>query len=209
MGVKPGSTQEEIKHAYRELAKKYHPDQYRDTPQYEAALEKMKQINAAYDMLTSKAGAGAGAAGAGASTSGEPLYQHIRNLIAAGDILGAEKLLNDIQDRNAEWYYLMGVVSMRKGWYSQAKTFFDTAVRMDPSNTEYQQAYQAFTQQGQGFGSRTGYGRAGMNKEVCRVCGCVIALQACSCLTNTVTGNNQQQSGGCSPMWLYYPMFCC
>lgn len=50
----PGASEEEIKKAYRQLAKKWHPDQYINTPQYETAMEKMKEINMAYDALTGK-----------------------------------------------------------------------------------------------------------------------------------------------------------
>ena len=49
LGVNPGATQEEIKRAYRSLAKKYHPDL---NPGNEYAAEKMNDINAAYDILT-------------------------------------------------------------------------------------------------------------------------------------------------------------
>jgi len=47
LGVEKSATQEEIKKAYRTLAKKYHPDRNPD----EAAGEKLKSINAAYDVL--------------------------------------------------------------------------------------------------------------------------------------------------------------
>ncbi|MBQ6618098.1 MAG: DnaJ domain-containing protein, partial [Phascolarctobacterium sp.] len=40
---------EEVKAAYRALARKYHPDKYRDSDLAEMAGEKMKEINAAYD----------------------------------------------------------------------------------------------------------------------------------------------------------------
>ncbi|TFH07352.1 MAG: molecular chaperone DnaJ [Candidatus Thorarchaeota archaeon] len=47
LGVEKSATQDEIKKAYRTLAKKYHPDRNPD----EAAGEKLKEINAAYDVL--------------------------------------------------------------------------------------------------------------------------------------------------------------
>ncbi|NLK89552.1 MAG: J domain-containing protein [Clostridiaceae bacterium] len=52
LGIKPGATQEEIKKAYRELVKKYHPDNYKDHPLENLAKEKMQEINEAYDQLT-------------------------------------------------------------------------------------------------------------------------------------------------------------
>ena len=65
LGVSPSATDEEVKEAYRSLAKKYHPDQYADSPLKELADEKMKEINEAYDAITAqrKAGSGQGRAG--------------------------------------------------------------------------------------------------------------------------------------------------
>ncbi len=49
LGVNPGASDEEIKKAYRTLAKKYHPDLHPNDP---AASAKMNEINAAYDILS-------------------------------------------------------------------------------------------------------------------------------------------------------------
>ena len=66
LGVSPSATDEEVKDAYRKLAKKYHPDQYADSPLKDLADEKMKEINEAYDAITAqrKAGGGQGYNGA-------------------------------------------------------------------------------------------------------------------------------------------------
>ena len=51
LGVSENATDEEIKTAYRNLAKKYHPDNYTDSPLADLAEEKMKEINEAYDRI--------------------------------------------------------------------------------------------------------------------------------------------------------------
>lgn len=48
LGLSPGASPEEIKKAYRKKAKEYHPDLHPDDP---AAVQKMNEINEAYDML--------------------------------------------------------------------------------------------------------------------------------------------------------------
>lgn len=52
LGVNKNSTDEEIKKAYRKLARQYHPDLNRDDPK--TAEAKMKEINEAYDVLKDK-----------------------------------------------------------------------------------------------------------------------------------------------------------
>lgn len=52
LGVSPNASDEEIKKAYRELARKYHPDNYQNNPLADLAEEKMKEINEAYETIT-------------------------------------------------------------------------------------------------------------------------------------------------------------
>ena len=51
LGVSENASDEEIKKAYKELVKKYHPDKYQDNPLADLAEEKLQEINEAYDIL--------------------------------------------------------------------------------------------------------------------------------------------------------------
>ena len=51
LGVSPSASDEEIKRAYRELVKKYHPDNYANNPLADLAEAKMKEVNEAYDAI--------------------------------------------------------------------------------------------------------------------------------------------------------------
>ena len=58
LGVPENASEEEIKKAYKELVKKYHPDKYQDNPLADLAEEKLQEVNEAYDMLTKNRNSG-------------------------------------------------------------------------------------------------------------------------------------------------------
>ena len=144
LGVSENASDEEIKKAYRKLAKQYHPDNYTDNPLKELADEKMKEINDAYDTIQKMRATGGGQQGGfygnGTQANGqENGYTRIRRLISAGRINEAETLLAGIPaaDRNAEWHFLMSLVLYRKGWLQDARNEINAACNMDPYNQEY------------------------------------------------------------------------
>ena len=68
LGVSETATDEEVKAAYRNLAKKYHPDNYTDSPLADVAEQKMKEINEAYDMINQMRQKGKGTGSTGSSS---------------------------------------------------------------------------------------------------------------------------------------------
>ena len=170
LGVPRTATDEEIKKAYRNLARKYHPDNYHDSPLADLAQEKMKEINAAYEQITKERSGRGGAGGYQQSaygSYGNPGYaggtvlQQVRYAIRIGDLSRAEALLAGYGDHNAEWNFLKGAVCCRRGWMDEAKRYYETACQMDPGNAEYRQALdymengprQAYTPGGTVFGT--------------------------------------------------------
>jgi molecular chaperone DnaJ len=189
LGVKPGASEEEIKQAYRALAKRWHPDQYANTPQYDVAMERMKEINTAYDALTGKnadptGGHGAGHNGAyGGEYSSEGDERAARNrvrvMLQAGDLRSAEQLLLRLRERNAEWHFLMGFVLAGTGRYDSARVHLNQAVEMDPSNVEYRNARDQFEAQHTQFRGRT-FGGGAQQDMFCRMMQCMALSSLCA-----------------------------
>ena len=145
LGVSKNATDDEIKNAYRELARKYHPDNYGDNPLSDLAGEKMKEINEAYDSIMSHRRGGKNTYDANYQNTGntQSSFPEVRSLINQGRLEQAQEVLDGVPigSRDAEWYFLNGTVLYRRGWFDQAYTSFASAVRMDPSNPEYRNAF--------------------------------------------------------------------
>ena len=113
LGVKPDASDEEIKRAYRDLARKYHPDNYQNNPLADLAEEKMKEINEAYDAITKMRASGGGSQQSGYQSgyqqsgyrrqsgysAGGTIYARVRQAINLGDLSQAEQLLQSAPTR--------------------------------------------------------------------------------------------------------------
>lgn len=184
LGVPSTATDEEVKKAYRDLARKYHPDNYHDNPLADLAQERMKEINEAYEAVQSqrkaaRAGGYSGGYGgyqAGYQSgyqSGGSRYQRIRMAISQGNLNLAEELLNAMTDHDAEWSFLKGAICYRRGWLDEARRYYQNAVNMDPDNQEYQRALDIAE------GRSTAYRPEGYDNVTTRTCGNGDCLRLC------------------------------
>lgn len=189
LGVPENASEEEIKKAYKELVKKYHPDKYQDNPLADLAEEKLQEVNEAYDMLMKNRNSGPsgsdnyGNYGSGSGSGGSygtPDYMAVRRYIDAGNLTAAENILNSTKDRSAEWFFLSGMLSYRKGWYDDAVNKLKTANDLAPNNMEYSQAYGRIINMGGAYQNQAyGRGYGSSNDMCCQALQCYICADCC------------------------------
>ncbi len=275
LGVKEGASYDEIKRAYRDMAKKYHPDKYKDNPLADLANVKMREINLAYDTIMKNAGGAyqyqyesgetqdysaysstsgkqsqyqsqsqsqntQGNQGASQSSQGNQgasqnsqsnqgtsqssqgnqganqysqgnqganqysqgnqganqtnggwnnqqsgyadngsLLGQVRNSLNSGNLTEAQRVLDRMQLRNAEWQYLQGLVFIRKGWSDRAYASFQRAVSMDPGNFEYRNALNGMNNQFQGYRQQYQNRNVSQSPDMCQICGTLWCADSC------------------------------
>lgn len=200
LGVSRDAADDDIKKAYRALARKYHPDNYAGSDLADLAGEKMKEINEAYDQIqkerankNASGSAYGGYGGSGSSYSGSSSYTgggtatlgRIRMLINSGRFSEAGILLDSIPqgERGAEWNYLKGCTLLQRGWYHDAQKYFEIACYMDPGNAEYQAALQNMRS------SAGQYGKTYTNVGGCSTCDLCTGLVCADCMCECCGGD--------------------
>ena len=201
LGVARTATDEEIKKAYRDLARKYHPDNYVNHPLADLVEEKMKEVNEAYDTIQKERASGRGGGAYGSSYSsysgshnssgsysdsysdpfsagnrGSADYAKLRRLINEKRFSEAEIMLDSVPstERNAEWNFLKGCVLIQRGRYYDALRHIETACYLDPDNAEYRNA-RASLKNSTAYGSE----RDDMCCDICASALCANMLCGC------------------------------
>lgn len=202
LGVSRDASDEEIKRAYRKLAKKYHPDA---NPGDEAAAKKMQEINQAYDQIknpekytqTQSSSSGYDPFGGydpfrgyrqTSQDSGTSYRQAAVNYIRFGRYMEALNVLNNDTQRDAQWYYLSALANEGCGNQVTALEHMRRAVSMDPDNPEYMSELSRMEHGGSRYRSTAGsYRGFDLSFDPCRaaflcmLCNMCTPFRCCVC----------------------------
>lgn len=191
LGISRNASMDEVKKAYRQLSRIYHPDANINNPNKAQAEEKFKQIQEAYNQIVYEKEHGAGSyssnsgyyGGFSGNGYGDPKLQAAINFIRNRQFNEAMAVLEAVQDRNARWYYLHAYASAGLGNIIRAQDDAKMALRMEPTNSDYINLYNQLQNTGgwySGMGAGYGQGAAGTG-NCCAQLLCFEMLCNCCC----------------------------
>ena len=189
LGVSRNASLDEIKKAYRELSRKYHPDSYVGNPLSSLAEEKFEQVQEAYDAIMKEKNGDYNYAsnynnnGYNNGDSGE--MAEVYNLLGRRSYSQALRLLDSMPNRNAKWYYYSAIAQVGLGNNLRGMGYARMAVSMEPNNIEYQNLVNRLSFQGNRYGEvRNVYrgGRSGFDDASDLCCKLWLADSLCECM---------------------------
>lgn len=135
LGVDKNATQSEILEAYKQKRAYYQAHVFDEGESGAQAASMLNQLDDAYQQAMEMAVESATVTG-----EGESAYEQVKQAIRSKDIETAQKLLDDMSYRGAEWHYYQSVVFYEKNWLNDTKKQLEIALQMDPQNEKYQRA---------------------------------------------------------------------
>lgn len=208
LGIDENATPQEVDQAYYALRDQYREQLYQEGTAGKAAARKLNEIEDAYHAITQQRTAepivgdsaqinDQPAATQTSSDDGE--FAQVAALIKQGDLKGAQRALDDIGNRNAEWHFYQSNIYYKKGWLTESQNQLQMACDMEPANQRYANALdklkakiaqgannKGFNESTQGAKRTDGYQRsyaerdARYNDDAC--CSFCQTLICCNCL---------------------------
>ena len=134
LGLSETATDEEIAVRYEELKTKYKEEQWQDGEAGNQAAKMLTKLEVAYKEICDSRKE------KGTQEENGDVYERVSLLIKENKINEAQALLDDCNERLAEWHYLQAVVFYKKNWTNESKKQLEIALQMDPDNVKYRTA---------------------------------------------------------------------
>lgn len=197
LGISYTASNDEIKKAYRELSRKYHPDSYIDNPLSDLAEEKFKEIQEAYQQIMDEREKGFSKSSYTygnqntSSRSSSNTYTNSQEDIELGAAANyinsrhyheALNVLNGISNRTGRWYYFHALANAGLGNLLESQNSAKQAVNMEPGNLDYMQLLNQLQRGSQRYqNAGFGYGRSNYSTgDLCCDLWCADTL--CECM---------------------------
>ena len=135
LGLSENASAEEIKSAYEALRAKYLEDRFLEGEAGNNAAKMLTKIEVAYNELMTEFNEDAAAEDGGAS------FSRVEELLKAGDLQEAQRIMDSFNERTAYWHYLQSVIFYRKNWINESKKQLEIAIQLEPDNDKYKEAY--------------------------------------------------------------------
>ena len=164
LGVSRNASMDEIKKAYHQLSRKYHPDANVNNPLADLAAEKFKEIQEAYNTIVKERESGSSYqynnSASGGSYGNNSDYNAVYSYLRAQQYRQALNVLSNMSAKDGQWYYLSAIANAGCGNNWQAVQHAQQACNMEPSNPEYRNLLNQLQRGGTVYTNMgTGYGR--------------------------------------------------
>lgn len=200
LGVSYDATEDEIKKAYRQLSRKYHPDANVNNPDKDKLEEKFKEVQQAYKIIMDqRQGKGqpsaddfwgfgsaysyGGQAGTRTETQDDQYLRSALNYIQGGYFREGLNVLEEVKDRKGPWYYYSAFANYRLGNNAIALEHAKIACSFEPNNYQYAMLLNQLQGGGQRYQQRSAsYGGnpvSGGNSSCLQMCGYMLLCNIC------------------------------
>ncbi|MDE6557915.1 MAG: phage protease [Clostridia bacterium] len=137
LGLDEGATAAQVEEAYSAMRAKLLEDRFLDGEAGNEAARMLTKIQTAHEELLSEFAE----LEKGNDAESGSAYSKVEELIKSGDLHEAQRVLDDFDERGAQWHYLQSVVFYRKNWVNESKKQLEIAMRLDGDNPKYKEAY--------------------------------------------------------------------
>ena len=134
LGLEEGATSEQIEEAYKSLREKYLEERFMEGEAGNNAAKMLTKIETARSELLAEL------AESPAEEEGSS-FSRVDELIKAGDYQEAQRVLDSFNERGAHWHYMQSMLYYRKSWVNESKKQLEIALKLDPENEKYKEAY--------------------------------------------------------------------